>query len=312
MHPFIIIGGVIVMAVTAAIGIPQVISWVDSGHDNSAKSDLSQIATVQGAAHTVADRYADMDDLDAGTILDPYGVLQEIGASVQLSQNVNCDLAVTDARDRWVAVCSSRSGRAFVRGSESSEMYESVSKNWADVLSELNSQNIGAAVGGTHDAPLINATNLLSNGGFEDLPLTGAWVSGGEGLAWAQDTEHAYEGAASVRISGSLRRSQSVPVEPGETIRFSYWADTSQMSTGSILVGLVPTQTSQGWLATANLSPASANDGWTQMVGEWQVPESFTGERVWLRIATAGNLGSHAWIDDVQVQSSSSIGRLGS
>lgn len=155
MHPFIIIGGVIVMAVTAAIGIPQVIGWVDSANDGAAKSDLAQIATVQEAGYTIAARYGTMSELNAGAVDDIYGDPQDAGVRFQESQNVNCDVAINSSADQWAAVCVSRSGRVFVRSYDSSEVIESESKNWSEAIDEVNAQT-SLTVAGTASSPTIS------------------------------------------------------------------------------------------------------------------------------------------------------------
>ena len=125
-NPFLVIGGVVVSIATAAIGVMQVPGWIDSANDSAVHEDLSQVAISQEAAYTAASTYATGDDilaqLESGEIDDLSGVPQSSGVEMQRSSGVKLNVVSYDNDNEWAAVGVSKSGHAFLRTSESSEI----------------------------------------------------------------------------------------------------------------------------------------------------------------------------------------------
>ncbi len=122
-NPFLILGGIAVGVVTAAIGVLAVPGWVGAAQDSAAISDLSQVAAVQEAALTTRGSYlTTISGLEAGS-----GNERRSGVRFQRSTGVDLRLTVAEDEKAWCAVALSATGRYFARAYSSTDTTSSSS-----------------------------------------------------------------------------------------------------------------------------------------------------------------------------------------
>ncbi len=153
-NPFLVLGGVAVGVVTAGIGVLQVPGWIDSANDSAARNDLAQISLSEEAANTQVGRYIPKANLLSGEYGTP---AVKTGVKIQESSGVVTAVYVSSSGSRWVAISQSKSGRVFLRTSDSTAVYVSNAKHVpTDLMSAISfTSPSGGAV-------TISASGVLS------------------------------------------------------------------------------------------------------------------------------------------------------
>ncbi|EPD84223.1 MULTISPECIES: hypothetical protein [Microbacterium] len=135
-NPFLVLGGVAVGVVTAGIGVLQVPGWIDSANDSAARNDLAQVALAEEAANTQVGRYIPEANLLSGEYGSP---AVKTGVKFQESSGVNNVVYLSSSGNRWVALSQSKSGRVFLRTSDSTAVYVSNAKQvGSDLMSAIS------------------------------------------------------------------------------------------------------------------------------------------------------------------------------
>ena len=144
-NPFLVLGGIAVGIVTAAMGVLQVPGWVKSAQDASAINDLGSAAVAEGAASALGLGYM----TGAGLRLNE----GRIGAAFTLSDGVKLCITRNEDATEYAAVAISPSGAFFARTTGVSKAVEGATADEAlDAVGGLP-EGVEAPVIGSNCAP---------------------------------------------------------------------------------------------------------------------------------------------------------------
>ena len=115
-NPFLVLGGIAVGIVVAAMGVLQVPGWVKSAQNASAINDLSSAGIAEAAASNLGLGYMNGEELGENAV--------KIGASFTPSAGVKLCVTRSDDATAFAAVAISPSGAYFARTAENTKAVE--------------------------------------------------------------------------------------------------------------------------------------------------------------------------------------------
>ncbi len=178
-NPMLVLGGIAVGVITAAIGVLAVPGWIANAQDAAAVNDLASAAIMQEAAVSAEGH------LFRGIEMASVG--GRIGANMTTSDNTLVCVNRSDTGDAWAAVARSASGTFFARTSDHLNA-EKGTTGWAALQAAGGlPDGVDSPIAWNECAPAATLSGpvdrLLVEDSF-DRNATGGWGTADTGQAW--------------------------------------------------------------------------------------------------------------------------------